>query len=225
MGAAASAPIKAQAKPPTGRILKEGILLYCETQGEEWKSCQFDLYEDGTFDWSFNGRFPEHVGSVKLKAVADQISVGKDCEEVPDCPEPPLGLTINYMMSYPHNYPKGTRPTDMKNNWIVFKDDREMKEWITALEDALHVKPLGVQSKPKKAPPQPRVPIASQLAPLEIQTEDPDSQADVQNDQKKTALNQNETKELQHTDFRLLLAGGQAMSRYSEDNMPHFGQA
>ncbi|XP_062568323.1 uncharacterized protein LOC134230500 isoform X2 [Saccostrea cucullata] len=216
---------KVQAKPSNGLILKEGELLYCETQGDDWKSYLFELYENSTFVWSNNERPTKQDGSVKLKSVVDQICVGKDCEGVPDCPKPPVGRTVNYMISFPHNYPPGTRPTDMKNNWIVFRDDREMREWIAALEDVLNVKPLGVQSKSKpkpkkkKAPPQ-GVMHASQLAPLEIE---PDPQEGLPKDPEKKDDTKEE--EIQHTDFDLLLAEGQAMSRYSEDNMPHFGQA
>ncbi|XP_062612073.1 uncharacterized protein LOC134273868 [Saccostrea cucullata] len=125
------------------------------------------------------------------------------------------------MISFPHNYPPGTRPTDMKNNWIVFRDDKEMREWIAALEDVLDVKPLGVQPKPKKAQPR-QVKESSQLAPLENQ---PDPKEGLPKDPEKKDDTKGEEMQISHTNFHLLLARGQASSRYSEDNMPHFGQA
>ena len=62
-----------------------------------------------------------------LQEVAPLIAIGQHCLQVPKRPDLPPGHGLVHVMAFPYNYPRGTRRSDMKINWILFRGDDEMK--------------------------------------------------------------------------------------------------
>lgn len=160
MGCSASAPVLVSRPPPNCPVKKEGFILYCPSKGGNWKSYLFKLYEDSSFIWF--GDAHEELGCVRLKDIAPLIAIGQHCLQVPNRPDIPPGQSINHMMAYPFNYGRGTRRNDMKINWILFRGDDEMKDWMQILGAVLPPPPQAQQNGQVVQPAQPVQPYGLQ---------------------------------------------------------------
>jgi hypothetical protein len=108
-----------------GSKLKTGPLLYFSRGflSKKWKEGFFVLYEDSTIQWFEKASDKKPEGSIRVKDVAQLLSVGPFTRAIPNRPSLPSRGDENLLVAIPKNMEK----KDKEVLWFLCHDLSQLK--------------------------------------------------------------------------------------------------